>query len=429
MPTIAVLVVHWPRDRPDCELIEMLFVDKAEAFRKIGKGAMIILTGDRDSFLSSEAYRSYHDTFEETIYLGLARPAPEFLESLLLLLARTRQNMEYRKHDCETDTVSGVAIDAFEYAAAKVVDGLFAHVDAAGIGGSAIGLSNALGVFPRILASTSLAWVGVALERSAAEMRNFMDLEQQIWCLEDPVTSGVIRTRATLNAMRYSTVFELGRHYQRLCEGGATEIREIANARVNYLRIGEAAAKNADARNLDVNLLTLFAWWAAYFRGRALFFEGRGDFASAIGALIREIEVVMLGELLEAGVVEVTDNGECILNERDMTGISPLLAAMKEEIIRSAGEEVWLALGATVGCRNRSSVGHGFSGLNRKVFSDGLDCVSKVWSGLARNGTQCSGVLRQLLARLHARIKFVPSEVLARQALVHAASVNVDRAA
>jgi hypothetical protein len=229
--------------------------------------------------------------------------------------------------------------------------------------------------------------------------------------------------------MKASTVFDLSRHYKAFCELGATEIREMATARVNYLKIGEAAAKGAHGRDVDINLLTLFAWWAAYFRGRAFFFEGRGDFASAVGALVREIEIVMLGELLDAGQAEVTYRGECILNGMEVMGVSPLLAAMRESIISGAGEEVWLALGATVGCRNRSSVGHGVSGLSRQVFSDGLDSLSKTWSSLARNGNQCSGVVRELLANLQARVKFLPSEVLSRQVLAHAARINVERTA
>jgi len=279
-------------------------------------------------------------------------------------------------------------------------------------------------MFPSVLAGANVGWVAPGLERAAAQMRRIVDLEDQMWLGEDASSSGQVRSRSTLSAMKHDGVFALTADFARAHGEIALELKPIASARADYLDIGSQAAKRAVPARIDVHVTTLFAWWAAYFRGRSVLFSTQGDLASAIGAVIREMELVMQGRLLETGLAELTPTGDVLVNGRSVFGVTELLQALETEISGHAGADVYRALSEAVGCRNKSRVGHGVSGLNEAIVSSSLSAANNAWRGMERAGGECPRILRQMLGQLKARAIQKPSAMLARQALSWAQASN-----
>jgi hypothetical protein len=414
---MAIVSVNWSESAAEREIVSLLLAERSGFIFGSGAPATVLLTGDRSGFVASETYENMKSRIDEVIYMGATLPARKLVQVIAVLHAVSQEKTRFTFVDIESDAVMEVHADSVESPAAHAVWTALMYVDAAASSADKGRFSKVLGVLPRALVSSNSGWVASAIERAAVQMRCIVDLEDQMWLGEEPLSSGGVRTRSTLAAMKGSEIYSLQRQFAKASAEVSTELKLAAAARADYLGIGAQAALRATPGDVDSPLSTLFAWWAAFFRARSLLLASQGDVGGAVGAVVREMEMTMQGRLLETGVAEMTRAGDITIGHRQVRGVSELLGPLEHEITAYAGEDVYRALGETVGCRNRSRVGHGVSALNREIYDKSVTSATGAWQGMTLAGGECPKALLQILSRLRARAIPKPSATLARQAL------------
>ena len=375
---------------------------------------MALVVGDCQHFMTSEAFSNLGLSDEQVLGMGEAKLSSIALDLALVVCAASRMASKFLFVDVMGGEERWLESSTLARSEAATVWRLLGAADSIVERDGIFAVQALLSVLPSALLGFRMNWMAAALDRAAAEMTNLLDLERALWLGDEPLTSGSVRSRPQLMAMKNSHIFSLCQSYESMSRSLSVKSLAISAAnRAEYLSIARAAAGSASADRFDSQAIVLFAWWASYFRARALLFERSGDFANAMSSLVREIELVFQCLLLESRDAEFDSSGAFLLKGRSVEGVGEIVGFARATVARQVGEDLFNRLTAGIGCRNRSKAGHGVSALNADIFQDCVQAMTAVWRVLDVGVGNCPAVLRQLQPKAVGCIVRRPSRILA----------------